>query len=51
MSFNLRLSEDEPLTHELKLHVALPQQLVTGFWIVGAAQVPSNTGDESHGVL
>jgi hypothetical protein len=46
----LRVSESEPFTHDLELRIALPHQLVTRRWIVGASQVSSDPRDEAHHV-
>ena len=42
------MDESEPLAQRLELHVALPDQLVTRFRIIGAAQVSSKTRHKSH---
>jgi hypothetical protein len=46
----LRVSESEPFTHDLELRIALPHQLVTRRWILGASQVSSDPRDEAHHV-
>src|SRR6266481_2573928 len=46
----LRVSESEPFAHDLELRVALPHQLVTRRWILGASQVSPDSRDDAHHV-